>query len=155
MKKKEAQELAIDRSRIVMEHIAQILSDNLQVHAKMDFTHAQIDNQNMCVLNIDVPERNFIRYINLGITYDHHFILNEQILKDVLENFLDSNTIGFSYYYYKHTILGDRFYGFNAFNTNGSVIEINLPANEKSIEQYNNRLQEINDTLKDTPKKSI
>lgn len=155
MKKKEAQELALDRSRIVMEYIAQILSDSLQVHANMEFTHAQIDNQNMCTLNIDVPERNFIRHINLGITYDHYLILSEQILKDVLETFLDSNTIGFSYYYYKHNILGDRFYGFDAFNTNGSVIKINLPASEKSIEQYNNKLQEINATLKDTPKKSI
>lgn len=65
MKKKDAQDLAIIRSNLIMEYITQILSDSNKLDAKMDFNFVKIDSEKMCVLDIYVPETKFEKHLNL------------------------------------------------------------------------------------------
>ena len=99
MKKLEAKALAPEKSKLVVEYITQILSDTEKVNSVMDFWHAKIDGQDMCTLNIYVPETNFEKHLNLGITLDHSLVLYEQILNDFLDTFLEHKTMCVTRYY--------------------------------------------------------
>ena len=125
MKKIEAQELAPEKSKLVIEYITQILSDSERINSKMNFWYAKIDGQQMCTLDIYVPEKNFEKHLNLGITIDHSLVLYNQLLNDFLNTFLTHETIGISRYYSIKSMLRN-FSGINVVNTNGSKIEINF-----------------------------
>ena len=44
----------------------------------MNFWYVKIDDQNMCTSDIYVPETNFEKHLNLGITIDHSlFYMNK------------------------------------------------------------------------------
>ena len=125
MKKIEAKVLAPEKSKLVIEYITQILSDSEKVNSVMDFWYAKIDGQNMCTLDIYVPERNFEKHLNLGITIDHSLVLYEQILNDFLDTFLEHETMGVTRYYSIKSMQND-FSGVDAVNRNGSRIKINF-----------------------------
>lgn len=160
MKKIEAQELAIERSKVIIEYITQILSDSEKVNASMEFTFDKIDNQNMLILNISVPKRDFKRSLNLGITTDHQLVLIEQLLNDLLDTFLAHETIGISRYYSLKS-MGENFSGIDATNVLGSRITINLNASGPDfmnlISEYKRRLEEfvtsMNNQEQDVPKR--
>lgn len=59
MKKIEAQALAVEKSKLTIEYITQILSNKEIVNSKMNFSSANIDGQKMCTLDIYVPEKKF------------------------------------------------------------------------------------------------
>lgn len=125
MKKSEAQILAPEKSKLVIEYIIQILSDPKKVNSVMNFWYAKIDGQNMCTLDIYVPETKFEKHLNLGITKEHYLVLYEQILNDFLDIFLKHETIGITKYYSIKSMQGD-FSGVCAVNMNDSKIEINF-----------------------------
>lgn len=125
MKKIEAIQIAPEKSKLIIEYIIKILSDNQIVNATMNFSFTKIDNQQMCVLNIYVPINNFERHINLEITSDHSLILYNQLLNDLLDTFLNHETIGISKYYSIHSMKG-IFSGIDAVNSLGSNIKINF-----------------------------
>lgn len=125
MKKIEAKALAPEKSKLVIEYITQILSDSEKVNSVMDFWYAKIDGQNMCTLDIYVPETNFEKHLNLGITIDHSLVLYEQILNDFLDTFLEHETMGVTRYYSIKSMQND-FSGVDAVNRNGSRIKINF-----------------------------
>ncbi len=139
MKKIEAQQLAIDRSKLIIEYILQILSDSEKVNATMDFFDDKIENQNRIILNINVPQRNFKRSLNLEITSDHENILFAQLLDDLLKTFLPHETMGITKYYSMKT-MHSNFTGIDAINTLGSRIAINFNSSGtefmKLIENY-------------------
>ena len=58
MKKSEAQALASEKSKLIIEYIIQILSDSERVNSNMSFCNTKIDNQQMCTLDIYVPDKN-------------------------------------------------------------------------------------------------
>lgn len=125
MKKIEAKALAPEKSKLVIEYITQILSDSEKLNSVMDFWYAKIDGQNMCTLDIYVPERNFEKHLNLGITKDHCLVLYEQILNDFLDTFLEHETMGVTRYYSIKS-MQENFSGVDAVNLNGSKIKINF-----------------------------
>jgi len=125
MKKIEAKALAPEKSKLVIEYITQILSDSEKVNSVIDFWYAKIDGQNMCTLDIYVPETNFEKHLNLGITIDHSLVLYEQILNDFLDTFLEHETMGVTRYYSIKSMQND-FSGIDAVNLNGSRIKINF-----------------------------
>ena len=125
MKKIEAQAIAIERSKLIIEYINQILSDSEKVAATMNFSSAKINNQLMCTLDIYVSKNNFERHLNLGITNDHILVLYEQLLNDLLDTFLEHETIGVTKYYSIKSQMGN-FSGIDAVNLLGSRIKINL-----------------------------
>lgn len=132
MKKIEAQELALERSKLVIEYITQILSDSDKVIGNMMFEHAKIDGKNMCTLDIYVPTKNFEKHLNLGITVDHELVLFEQILNDFLDTFLDNETIGITNFYSIRSML-ESFDGVDAVNLNESRIKIDFNNSNKDF----------------------
>lgn len=125
MKKIEAQAIAIERSKLIIEYITQILSDSEKVAATMNFSSTKINNQSMCVLDIYVSKNNFERHLNLGITNNHILVLYEQLLNDLLNTFLEHETIGVTKYYSIKSQMGS-FSGVDAVNLLGGRIKINL-----------------------------
>ncbi len=132
MKRIEAQELALERSKLVIEYITQILSDSDKVIGNMRFEHAKIDGKNMCTLDIYVPTKNFEKHLNLGITVDHELVLFEQILNDFLDTFLDNETIGITNFYSIRSML-ESFDGVDAVNLNESRIKIDFNNSNKNF----------------------
>jgi len=150
MKKIEAKALAPEKSKLVIEYITQILSDSEKVNSVMDFWYAKIDSQNMCTLDIYVPERNFEKHLNLGITIDHSLVLYEQILNDFLDTFLEHETMGVTRYYSIKSMQND-FSGVDAVNRNGSRIKINFNTTDPDfmniVSEYTRRYNEFDDSL--------
>lgn len=146
MKKIEAMELAPESSKLIIEYITQILSDSEKVNARMNFNSAKIDNQRMCVLDIYVPNRNFEKHLNLGITSEHDLILYEQLLNDLLDTFLEHETIGVTKYYSLKS-MQENFTGIDAMNSLGSRIRINLNSSGTDfmelIDRYSKRYDEF------------
>lgn len=150
MKKIEAKSLAPEKSKLVIEYITQILSDSEKTNSTMDFWYAKIDGQNMCTLDIYVPERNFEKHLNLGITIDHSLVLYEQILNDFLDTFLEHETMGATRYYSIKS-MQDNFSGVDAVNLNGSRIKINFNTTDSDfmniISEYTQRYNEFAESL--------
>lgn len=150
MKKIEAKALAPEKSKLVIEYITQILSDLEKVNSVMDFWYAKIDGQNMCTLDIYVPETNFEKHLNLGITIDHSLVLYEQILNDFLDTFLEHETMGVTRYYSIKSMQND-FSGVDAVNRNGSRIKINFNTTDPDfmniVSEYTRRYNEFADSL--------
>lgn len=150
MKKIEAKALAPEKSKLVIEYITQILSDSEKVNSVMDFWYAKIDGQNMCTLDIYVPETNFEKHLNLGITIDHSLVLYEQILNDFLDTFLEHETMGVTRYYSIKSMQND-FSGVDAVNRNGSRIKINFNTTDPDfmniVSEYTRRYNEFADSL--------
>lgn len=157
MKKIEAQAIAPERSRLVIEYITKILSDIEKVNASMNFSSAKIDNQMMCTLDIYVPQRNFEKHLNLGITSDHSLVLYEQILNDFIDTFLEHETIGITKHYAIKSMQGN-FSGIDAVNLIGSKIKINFnttnPDFMNIVSEYTRKYDEFDESLnnKEQPK---
>lgn len=151
MKKIEAKALAPEKSKLVIEYITQILSDSEKMNSTMDFWYAKIDGQNMCTLDIYVPERNFEKHLNLGITIDHSLVLYEQILNDFLDTFLEHETMGVTRYYSIKSMQND-FSGVDAVNLNGSRIKINFNTTDPEfmniVSEYTRRYNEFAESLR-------
>lgn len=151
MKKIEAKALAPEKSKLVIEYITQILSDSEKMNSTMDFWYAKIDGQNMCTLDIYVPERNFEKHLNLGITIDHELVLYEQLLNDFLDTFLENETMGVTRYYSIKSMQND-FSGVDAVNLNGSRIKINFNTTNPDfmdiVSDYTRRYNEFAESLK-------
>ena len=152
MKKFEAQELAPEKSKLVIDYITQILSDSEQLNSKMEFSSAKIDGKQMCTLDINVPKKNFERHLNLGITADHSLVLYKQLLNDFINTFLEHDTIGITRYYSIKSML-ENFSGVDVVNLNGSRIKINFntthPDFMNIVSEYSNMYDEFEKTHSD------
>lgn len=147
MKKIEAQALAIEKSKLVIESITQILSNNEIVNSKMNFSSAKIDGKNMCTLDIYIPEKNYEKHLNLGITTDYSMILYKQILNDFLDTFLENESMGVTKYYSVKSML-ENFSGVKIVNLIGSKIMVNFYYEFPDIiSMYNNRYIEFEKSL--------
>lgn len=144
MKKVEAQEIAMEKSKLIMEYITLTLSDTEKVNGRIEFSSAKIDNQKMCTVDIFV-NNGFERHFNLGITTDHDLVLYKQLLNDLLDSFLEHETMGVSRYYLVKSMQG-TFSGINAVNTIGSKIKINFKTTSPEfmdiISKYTKRIDE-------------
>lgn len=152
MKKIDAQALAIEKSKLVIEYITQILSDKGIVNSKMNFSSAKIDGQKMCTLDIYVPEKNFEKHLNLEITIDHSMILYEQILNTFLDSFLENETMGVTKYYSVKSML-ENFSGVKIINLIGSKIMVNFYYEFPDIiSMYNEKYNEYEKTINEKNK---
>ncbi|MDD6224137.1 MAG: hypothetical protein PUB18_03960 [bacterium] len=144
MKKVEAQALAPEKSKLVIEYICQILSDPEKVNAQMNFTSYK--REKMCTLDIYIPSRNVQKRLDLGISKEHSLVLYEQLLNDLLDTFAEHETIGVTKYYSLKS-MEENFSGINAVNSAGSKIKINLNSSGKDfmelISHYTQRYDEF------------
>ena len=146
MKKVEAMELAPERSKLLCEYITQILSDNERVNGEIKINFAKINNEHMITFDIIVPSKNFEKHLNTGITIQQIDVLIEQILNDLLNTFLESETMGCTRYYSIRGGYGMNMNGVNAMNTIGSKLKINFICRgdkfNEQVENYNQRINE-------------
>lgn len=148
MKKEEAKELSIQRVNLIMDYINNILSDKEVVNSKMNFSHAKIDGQTMCTLDIYVPSRNFEKHLNLGITYDHINVLYKEFFDRVISDVLPNDEIGATCFYTVKSNMGS-FSGIDVINVNDSNININmLGINREVIDEYDKNYKAYADSLK-------
>ena len=146
MKKEEAKEIAPIRSMLLCEYISQILSDSEKVNGKIEIDSAKINNERMITFDIYVPNKNFEKHLNTGITTQQINVLTEQILNDLLANFMESETIGCSRYYMIRGGYGMNMNGINLINNLGSKIKINFVCCgdefSEQVRNYNAQLDE-------------
>ena len=99
MKKEEALKIAPERSKLLCEYIMQILSNNEGINGEIRIDSAKINNERMLTFDITVSKKDFERHFNTGITTQQVDVLTEQILNDLIDNFMESETIGCTRYY--------------------------------------------------------
>ena len=100
----------------------------------------------MLTFDITVSKKDFERHFNTGITTQQVDVLTEQILNDLIDNFMESETIGCTRYYSMSGGYGMNMKGVNIVNNIGSNIKINFVCRgdkfSEQIEIYNSRLNE-------------
>lgn len=93
----------------------------------------------MSTLDIYVPQKNFEKHLNLGITYDHINILYKEFLDRILTDLLPSDSVGATEFYTVKSNFG-IFTGIDAINTLERNINIYMPGTKKEvIEEYNGK----------------
>ncbi len=146
MKKKEAMQIAPERSRLLCEYITQILSDNEKVNGEIQINSAKINDERILTFDIYVPSRNFEKHLNTGITIQQVDVLTSQILNDFVDNFIESETIGCTKYYSIRGGYGMNMDGVTAMNVIGSKVRINFVCRgdkfNEQVQNYNERLDE-------------
>lgn len=151
MKKAEAKILSVDRSRVVMEYITQILSDpENRDEGKIQFVAERVEGKNepMCVIAISVPDTNYKTRIDSGITAQQGDYFKEQVINDLIDYFLDSDTVNIGLFYSIRGGMGQNFDGITAIDRtgNGSSLKINFGYRseylDRVIVQYNEKIKE-------------
>ena len=145
MKKNEVLQLAPIRVKLIIEYIKSILEDTKKVSGKIEFNNAKINNEKMCTMDIYVPESNFEKHINLGITTDHCDILYEILFDEFINEFLNHPFLGVTRYREIRYTMGPSFSGVTAVNSHTlSKIEINFLTSSKNfdtiVSNYNQRV---------------
>ena len=149
-----------ERSKLLCEYIIQILSGNEKVSGEIKIDSAKINNERMLTFDITVPSKGFERHLNTGITIQQVDVLTEQILNDLIDNFVESETMDCTRYYSIRGGYGMNMNGVNAMNNIGSKIKINFVCQgdrfSKQVENYNSRLDEyINEQETNTKLKKL
>ncbi len=156
MKKEEAMEIAPKRSLLLCEYIIQILSDAEKVNGEIEINFTKINNERMVTFDIYVPSKNFEEHLNTGITTQQIDVLTEQILNDLIDNFLESETMGCSRYYSIRGGYGMNMDGVNLVNNIGSIIKLNFVCRgdkfDEQIQNYNAKLDEYENQQKNNIK---
>lgn len=134
MKKEEASRVSIEKSKIVIDTIIAILTDSVKINGKMEFGMAKKGNENLCTLDIAVPEKDYYRHWFMGITTDHISIFYKQILRDILDNFIGLEKISMSDFYTIKYGNGKNFSGIIMKNSIGSQLSLNFMANCKDFD---------------------
>ena len=146
MKKEEALQIAPERSKLLCEYITQILMDKETVNGKISIDSYKINNEKMLTFEITVPKRGFERHFNTGITTQQVDILTEQILNDLIDNFMLSETMECSRYYSVKGGYGININGINIINNIESLVNINFRCRwfkfSEKVDNYNLRLYE-------------
>ena len=143
IKAREAMQIAPERSKLLCEYITQILSDHERVSGEIRIDSAKINNERMLTFDISVPNKGFERHFNTGITTQQVDILTEQILNDLIDHYMKSDTIGCTKFFSVRGI-GMNMDGISALNSIGSTIYINFVCRgnqfREQVKLYNARL---------------
>ncbi len=99
MKKQEAQELAIDNSRVMIEYLEKFLSDE-NITGKMIFRATKIEGEleQMCTVDI-MLNNNWEEHLNLGIPSVHSDVFTRQFTNDLVDRFAKDETMGVTKYF--------------------------------------------------------
>lgn len=146
MKKVEAEKIAVNVSRVIMEYITNILTDSQKVEGTIDFVSGKVDGyqERMCVVVISVPDKPFYKPINSGIPSIHSIPFYTKVLEDIADTCLYSNELSVGRFYSVMKMMGPTFQGVNAKSIFGNQIRINFSnigteLNE-AIAEYNRKI---------------
>lgn len=148
MKKVEAKELSITRSKVIMEYIDLILTDSKNHgKGKIEFFSSWVEGrpEEMSVATISVPDTGYLKTIDNGITAQQSIVFYERILDDLIDNFINSNKITLGRFYVIRGGMGKNFDGVTIHSSLGSSLDINFrnasSEMREKIEEYNQKLE--------------
>lgn len=148
MKKQEAQLMSKEESNLIMEYIEQFLSCD-DSEFKIDISYYKERKQEaICSFEIYAPN-GWERHYHTEVTLDHADLLNEQILNDIADKYLESDVVGISPFTDIHVFMPTEnkrnFHGITITSENShSKISLNFEARgnrfSEIVEEYNDRL---------------
>lgn len=97
MKKQEAQIIAIDKSRVMIEYLEAFLSDE-NVKGRMIFGADKVGKEELCIVDI-MLNNGFERHFNLGIPSVHCDVFTRQFTNDLVDRFAKDETMGVTKYF--------------------------------------------------------
>jgi len=159
MKKKEAEEIAVKVSKVIMEYITNILTDNIKVEGEINFVSGKVDGyqEPMCVVVISVPEKPFYKPINSGIPSIHSIPFYTRVLEDLTDNFLYSEELSIGGFYSIKSMMGPTFQGIDAVSSSGNQIRINFSnigtELNDAIDEYNRKISLYESKIKEEQEK--
>lgn len=92
MKKQETQELAIEKSKVMIEYLENFLSDE-NIRGKMIFGADKVGKEELCTVDI-MLNSGFERHFNLGIPSVHCDVFTRQFTNDLADTFAKEKTKG-------------------------------------------------------------
>ena len=147
MKKKDALILSPQIVDLIMNYISQILDNTNKISGIINFNSLKIDGQNVCTLDIYVPNNSFEKHINLEITTDHVDIMFEKFLDRVITDILPHETIGATRFYHLRSN-SNLFDGITIINSIGSEMKVNMYGIDRDIvNEYNKRYDQYRNSL--------
>lgn len=155
MKKQEAEVLAIDKSRVMIEYLEQILSDD-NISGNMIFSSNKIDGEKEKMCTVDIMlNNNTEKHLNLGIPSVHSDVFTKQFTTDLVDRFAKDDTMGVSPFLEIKSMPPTSRRGMDAISINKETGKIN---NHIKIDFYSvgqdfySIMKEYNEKLKETQK---
>ena len=155
MKKQEAIELAIDKSRVMIEYLEQILSDD-NISGNMIFSSNKIDGEKEKMCTVDIMlNNNTEKHLNLGIPSVHSNVFTKQFTTDLVDRFAKDDIMGVSPYFEIKSMPPISRSGMDAMSISKETGKIN---NHIKIDFYykgqdfDSIMEEYNKKLKETQK---
>lgn len=141
MKKYEAQMIAPEKSKVMVGFLEEILNSDEKIRGKMILE----SNGAMLTANVSVPKSNIEQCWDLEISSEHAAIFYETFLNNLLDTFLNHETMGVSksFSIYDHPFY-NNFLGVVAMNSLGSEIAINFKCQRTEL---NNLLVNYNQVI--------
>ena len=155
MKKQEAEVLAIDKSRVMIEYLEQILSDD-NISGNMIFSSNKVDGEKEKMCTVDIVLNNGKeRHLNLGIPSIHSDVFTKQFTSDLVDRFAKDDTMGVSPFFEIKSMPTTSRRGMDAISINEETGKINnhIKIDFYSIGQdFYSIMEEYNEKLKEAQK---
>ena len=155
MKKQEAEVLAIDKSRVMIEYLEQILSDD-NISGNMIFSSNKVDGEKEKMCTVDIMLNNGKeKHLNLGIPSIHSDVFTKQFTSDLVDRFAKDNTMGVSQFFEIKSTPPTSRRGMDAISINEETGKINnhIKIDFYSIGQdFYSIMEEYNEKLKEAQK---
>ena len=162
MKKQEAMELAIDKSRVMIEYLEQILSDD-NISGNMTFRTSKVEGEDEKMCTVDIMLSNGKeKHLNLGIPSIHSDIFTRQFTSDLVERFAKDDTMGVSPYFEIKSMPPISRSGMDAISIDKETGKINnhikidfyykVQDFDSIMEEYNKKLKEAQKEIEEETK---
>ena len=162
MKKQEAMELAIDKSRVMIEYLEQILSDD-NISGNMTFRSSKIEGEGEKMCTVDIMLSNGKeKHLNLGIPSIHSDIFTRQFTSDLVDRFAKDDIMGVSPYFEIKSMPPISRSGMDAISINKETGNINNHIKidfyykgqdfDSIMEEYNKKLKEAQKEIEEETK---
>lgn len=162
MKKQEAIELAIDKSRVMIEYLEQILSDD-NILGNMTFRSSKVEGEDEKMCTVDIMLSNGKeKHLNLGIPSIHSDIFTRQFTSDLVDRFAKDDIMGVSPYFEIKSMPPISRSGMDAISINKETGNINNHIKidfyykgqdfDSIMEEYNKKLKEAQKEIEEETK---
>ena len=162
MKKQEAIELAIDKSRVMIEYLEQILSDD-NILGNMTFRSSKVEGEDKKMCTVDIMLSNGKeKHLNLGIPSVHSDIFTKQFTSDLVDRFAKDDIMGVSPYFEIKSMPPISRSGMDAISINKETGKINNHIKidfyykgqdfDSIMEEYNKKLKEAQKEIEEETK---
>ena len=162
MKKQEAEILAIDKSRVIIEYLEQILNDD-NISGNMIFSSNKVDGEKEKMCTVDIMLNNGTeKHFNLGIPNIHSDVFTKQFTSDLVDRFAKDDMMGVSPFFEIKSMHPTSRRGMDAISINEETGKINNHIKidfyykgqdfDSIMEEYNKKLKEAQKEIEEEAK---